>query len=62
MTEHVLTWHPKVPDTAAAEGQLRLLDMPTGLVRPRRQIQAAETCCAGSRRPRASRSASPCAS
>jgi hydrogenase-1 operon protein HyaF len=43
MTEHVLTWHPKVPDTAAAEGQLRLLDMPTGLVRPRRQIQAAET-------------------
>lgn len=43
MTEHVLTWHPKVPDAPAAEGQLRLLDMPTGLVRPRRQIQAAET-------------------
>jgi hydrogenase-1 operon protein HyaF len=44
MTEHVLVWHPKVsgeaPTPAPATGgddQLRLIGMPTGLVRPSRQ-------------------------
>jgi hydrogenase-1 operon protein HyaF len=46
MTEHVLVWHPKVPgETPAAAGgddQLRLVGMPTGLVRPARQALAAD--------------------
>ena len=46
MTEHVLVWHPKVPGEtpASTEGddQLRLIGMPTGLVRPARQAMAAE--------------------
>lgn len=46
MTEHVLVWHPKVPGEtpAAAAGvdQLRLIGMPTGLVRPARQALAAD--------------------
>lgn len=41
MTEHVLVWHPKVPGAAPAgaigDEQLRLIGMPTGLVRPARQ-------------------------
>ena len=39
MTEHVLVWHPKVPGEAPAGGddQLRLIGMPTGLVRPARR-------------------------
>ena len=45
MTEHVLVWHPKVPGEAPAAGgddQLRLIGMPTGLVRPARQALAAD--------------------
>jgi hydrogenase-1 operon protein HyaF len=48
MTEHVLMWHPKVPGEApAAAGgdggeQLRLIGMPTGLVRPARNALATE--------------------
>lgn len=44
MTEHVLVWHPKVPgDTpAAGEDPPRLIGMPTGLVRPARQVFAAD--------------------
>jgi hydrogenase-1 operon protein HyaF len=44
MTEHVLVWHPKVPGEAPAGGddQLRLIGMPTGLVRPARQALAAD--------------------
>jgi len=44
MTEHVLVWHPKVPGEAlaGADDQLRLIGMPTGLVRPARQVFAAE--------------------
>ena len=45
MTEHVLVWHPKVPGEAPAPGgddQLRLIGMPTGLVRPARQALAAD--------------------
>jgi len=44
MTEHVLVWHPKVPGEAPAGGddQLRLIGMPTGLVRPVRQALAAD--------------------
>ena len=46
MTEHVLVWHPKVPGDAppggvasgpAGEEPLRLIGMPTGLVRPARK-------------------------
>jgi hydrogenase-1 operon protein HyaF len=41
MTEHVLVWHPKlsgtVPAAAIGDDQLRLIGMPTGLVRPARQ-------------------------
>ena len=36
MTEHVLVWHPKVPGgspPAESDDQLRLIGMPTGLVR-----------------------------
>ena len=46
MTEHVLVWHPKVPGEAPAaaadDDQLRLIGMPTGLVRPARQALAAD--------------------
>ena len=53
MTEHVLTWHPKVPgELPAAEGsdeQLRLIGMPTGLVRPARQTLAADQLTAAAR-------------
>jgi len=53
MTEHVLTWHPKVPgELPAAEGsdeQLRLIGMPTGLVRPARQALAADQLTAAAR-------------
>jgi hydrogenase-1 operon protein HyaF len=45
MTEHVLVWHPKVPgDSAAAGGEepLRLIGMPTGLLRAARQLPADE--------------------
>lgn len=44
MTEHVLVWHPKVPGDGPAGGddQLRLIGMPTGLVRPARQVLAAD--------------------
>lgn len=46
MTEHVLVWHPKVsgeaPATALGDDQLRLIGMPTGLVRPVRQALAAD--------------------
>jgi hydrogenase-1 operon protein HyaF len=51
MTEHVLVWHPKVPGEAPAGGddQLRLIGMPTGLVRPARQALAADQLTAASR-------------
>ena len=46
MTEHVLVWHPKVsgeaPAAAIGDDQLRLIGMPTGLVRPARQALAAD--------------------
>ena len=46
MTEHVLVWHPKVPGEAPAaaigDDQLRLIGMPTGLVRPVRQALSAD--------------------
>ena len=46
MTEHVLVWHPKVPGDAPAaavgDDQLRLIGMPTGLVRPVRQALATD--------------------
>ena len=44
MTEHVLVWHPKVPGEALAgsDDSLRLIGMPTGLVRPQRQALAAD--------------------
>jgi hydrogenase-1 operon protein HyaF len=46
MTEHVLVWHPKVsgdaPAAAATDDQLRLIGMPTGLVRPARNALAAD--------------------
>jgi hydrogenase-1 operon protein HyaF len=46
MTEHVLVWHPKVsgeaPAAAVGDDQLRLIGMPTGLVRPARQAMAAD--------------------
>jgi hydrogenase-1 operon protein HyaF len=42
MTDYPLVWHPKVPGPAPAETEesLRLLDMPVGLTRPRRQPRA----------------------
>jgi len=54
MTEHVLTWFPKVPGpgetaTTAADDSLRLIGMPTGLVRPARQALAADQLTAASR-------------
>jgi hydrogenase-1 operon protein HyaF len=46
MTEHVLVWHPKVsgdvPAAAVGDDQVRLIGMPTGLVRPVRQAMAAD--------------------
>ena len=44
MTDHVLVWHPRFPGEApdASEDQLRLIGMPTGLVRPARQALAAD--------------------
>ena len=46
MTEHVLVWHPKVsgavPAAAVGDDQLRLIGMPTGLVRPARQALATD--------------------
>jgi hydrogenase-1 operon protein HyaF len=47
MTEHVLVWHPKVSGEAPAaatggDDQLRLIGMPTGLVRPVRQALTAD--------------------
>ena len=53
MTEHVLIWHPKVPGDApagaVADDQLRLIGMPTGLVRPARQTPADEELSPASR-------------
>ncbi len=54
MTEHVLTWFPKVPgpgETAATavDDSLRLVGMPTGLVRPARQALAADHLTAAAR-------------
>jgi hydrogenase-1 operon protein HyaF len=54
MTEHVLTWFPKVPgpgETAATavDDSLRLVGMPTGLVRPARQALAADHLTATAR-------------
>jgi hydrogenase-1 operon protein HyaF len=54
MTEHVLTWFPKVPgpgETAATavDDSVRLIGMPTGLVRPARQALAADQLTAASR-------------
>jgi hydrogenase-1 operon protein HyaF len=51
MTEHVLVWHPKVPGEAPAGGddQLRLIGMPTGLIRPARQALAADQLTPASR-------------
>jgi len=46
MTEHVLTWHARLSgrtDATPPDGQPSLLGMPAGLVRPRRQIQAADS-------------------
>lgn len=47
MTEHVLVWHPKAAGEAPApaiggDDQLRLIGMPTGLVRPARQALTAD--------------------
>jgi len=46
MTENVLVWHPKVPGevpaAAVGDDQVRLIGMPTGLVRPARQALAAD--------------------
>ncbi|MDH4167932.1 MAG: hydrogenase expression/formation protein [Gammaproteobacteria bacterium] len=51
MTEHVLVWHPKVPGDSPAESdeQLRLIGMPTGLVRAARQTPADEELTAAAR-------------
>ncbi|HEX9208326.1 MAG TPA: hydrogenase expression/formation C-terminal domain-containing protein [Steroidobacteraceae bacterium] len=54
MTEHTLVWHPKVPgpgETPATTGDdsLRLIGMPTGLVRPARQALAADQLTVASR-------------
>ena len=53
MTEHVLVWHPKVPGdvpaAAVGDDQLRLIGMPTGLVRPTRQALAADQLTPASR-------------
>jgi hydrogenase-1 operon protein HyaF len=41
MTDYPLVWHPKVPAAAPADGDasLRLLDMPVGSTRPRRDAK-----------------------
>jgi hydrogenase-1 operon protein HyaF len=52
MTEHVLVWHPRVPGesaTPAVEDPPRLIGMPTGLVRPARQLLAADKLTPASR-------------
>lgn len=51
MTENVLVWHPKVPGdaTAGSDDELRLIGMPTGLVRPVRQALAADQLTAQAR-------------
>ncbi len=52
MTEHVLVWHPKVPRRRpgrAVDEPLRLIGMPTGLVRPARQALAADQLTAAAR-------------
>ena len=51
MTEHVLVWHPKVAGDAPAESDepLRLIGMPTGLVRAARPTVAGEELTAASR-------------
>jgi hydrogenase-1 operon protein HyaF len=51
MSEHNLVWRPRVPDAGSGvEDVPRLIGMPTGLVRPRRQMQAAETLTPQSRK------------
>lgn len=50
MTEHVLVWHPTSGEApAGSDEQLRLIGMPTGLVRPARQIPAKEELSAAAR-------------
>jgi hydrogenase-1 operon protein HyaF len=51
MTEKVLVWHPKVPSDAGTTGddELRLIGMPTGLLRPARQSLAADQLTAEAR-------------
>ena len=54
MTERTLVWHPKVPGpgetpATAADDSLRLIGMPTGIVRPARQVLAAEKLTQASR-------------
>ncbi len=51
MTEHVLVWHPKGTGEAPVAGEepLRLIGMPTGLVRPARQSPANEELTPASR-------------
>lgn len=52
MTEHVLTWRPRVSGgegTLDTDDQLRLIGMPTGLVRGARQALAADQLTAPSR-------------
>jgi hypothetical protein len=51
MTEHVLTWRPRVSGegTVDTDDQLRLIGMPTGLVRAARQALAADQLTAPSR-------------
>jgi hydrogenase-1 operon protein HyaF len=51
MTEHVLVWHPKVPGDVPAESdeQLRLIGMPTGLVRAAHRTAAGDELTAASR-------------
>ncbi len=51
MTEHVLVWHPKMPGDAPADSddQLRLIGMPTGLVRAARQTLASESLTTAAR-------------
>jgi hydrogenase-1 operon protein HyaF len=45
MTDYPLVWHPKVPAPAPAEGDapLRLLDMPVGTTRPRRDAKPVDS-------------------
>jgi hydrogenase-1 operon protein HyaF len=50
MSEHVLVWHPTSGEAPAGSAeQLRLIGMPTGLVRPARQTPAKEELGAASR-------------